>query len=179
MTAPAPDPVGPSAGELAGADPVLIDAITQFADPPEPGERYGSAQALVLDQGRAWTPTPLDADLEDYRGEPGHCYLFAARMADAVPGLVYVEGYAIPFPGCTWAVPHAWVGRLSDGAALDPTWSRPGPAYFGVPLTAAYRRAAPRALSGTLSLLVDMLPRSVCADGLPPGAVATGADQAA
>ncbi|MFY7068923.1 hypothetical protein ACOQFV_23960, partial [Nocardiopsis changdeensis] len=65
---------------------------------------------------------------------------------------------------------------LSDGAALDPTWPEPGTAYYGIPLTAAYRRDAPRAL-GAQALLVEMLPRPVRTAGLPAGAVATGADE--
>jgi hypothetical protein len=60
---------------------------------------------------------------------------------------------------------HPGGDQPSDGAALDPTWPTVGSAYFGVPLTASYRRDAPRGL-GTHALLVR-------AGGLPPGAVAT------
>jgi hypothetical protein len=67
---------------------------------------------------------------------------------------------------------HPGGDQPSDGAALDPTWPTVGSAYFGVPLTASYRRDAPRGL-GTHALLVQMLPRPVRAGGLPPGAVAT------
>ncbi|MFY7069085.1 hypothetical protein ACOQFV_24775 [Nocardiopsis changdeensis] len=178
VTASAPDPGGAPAGELGDIGRSLLASIGQIADlhPAAVGERYGSAQALVLDQGRAWRPVPLPEDLEDWRGYPGHCYEFAAHLADAVDGLVYVEGYATPFAGSTWAFPHAWAGRLSDGAALDPTWPEPGTAYYGIPLTAAYRRDAPRAL-GAQALLVEMLPRPVRTAGLPAGAVATGADE--
>ena len=100
-------------------------------------------------------------------------YENALHLVDSVPGLVYVEGYACPPSGTGWAIPHAWVGRLADGVALDPTWPAVGTAYYGIPLTAAYLRDAPRAL-GAQALLVEMLPRSVRAGGLPPGAVATG-----
>lgn len=174
MTASVPDPGGAPARELGDTGRSLLASIGQIADlhPAAAGERYRSAQALVLDQGRAWTPIPLPEDLEDRRGVPGHCFEFAARLADAVPGLVYVEGYACPLPGMDWAVPHAWAGRLADGAALDPTWPEPGVAYYGIPLTAEYRRTAPRAL-GTQALLVEMLPWQVRSVGLPAGAVAT------
>ncbi|GAB2520759.1 hypothetical protein [Nocardiopsis aegyptia] len=43
--------------------------------------------------------------------------------------------------------------------------------HYGIPLTAAYRRDAPRG-PGTYALLVEMFPRPVRAVGLPPGAVA-------
>ncbi|GAA1451134.1 hypothetical protein [Nocardiopsis tropica] len=169
-----PSPGHAPAGELDGAGRALLASVAEIAAiPPAAGERYAFAQALVLDQGRAWTPAPLPADLEPYRGAPGFCYENAAALVDAVPGLVYVEGYACPLPGTNWAIPHAWVGRLADGAALDPTWPTVGTAYYGVPLTASYLRDAPRAL-GAQALLVEMLPRSVRAGGLPPGAVATG-----
>ncbi|MEU0237682.1 hypothetical protein ABZ234_08320 [Nocardiopsis sp. NPDC006198] len=167
--APPPEP------DVTDAQRALVASVAEAAErptlPPAARERYACAQALVLDQGRAWTPVPLGADLEPHRGVPGGCYTFAARLADAVPGLVYVEGYACPQSGAGWAIPHAWVGRLADGAALDPTWSAPGTAYYGVPLTAPFRRSAPRA-PGTAALLVEMLPRDVRRHGLPPGAVA-------
>lgn len=163
-----------AAGELDDAGRALLASVTEIAAiPPVSGERYASAQALVLDQGRAWTPAPLTEDLEGYRGAPGLCYENALHLVDSVPGLVYVEGYACPLPGTGWAIPHAWVGRLAGGAALDPTWPTVGTAGDGVPLTAAYLRDAPRAL-GAQALLVEMLPRSVRAGGLPAGAVATG-----
>jgi hypothetical protein len=174
VTAPSHQASRTPAEALDGPGRALVASIAENAGrQADPGERYGSAQALVLDQGRAWTPTPLPDELEEHRGVPGHCYEFAARLVDDVPELVYVEGYACPFPGSTWAIPHAWVGRLADGAALDPTWPVPGPAYYGIPLTAAYRRDAPRGFD-THALLVEMCPRSVRAGGLPPGAVATG-----
>ncbi|WP_435108017.1 hypothetical protein [Nocardiopsis synnemataformans] len=139
--------------------------------PPEDGERYSYAQALVLEQGRAWAPVPLGADLESHRGVVRRCYANAARMVAAVPGLVYVEGYATPSPHRAWAIPHAWVGRLSDGAALEPTWPEPGTAYYGVALTSEFVRSYPR-VPGTDAVMVEALPRALRRQGLPHDAVA-------
>lgn len=70
-----PNPGHLPAGELDGAGRALLASIvgTAQTQTPAAGERYASAQALVLDQGRAWTPAPLPADLEPYRGAPGFC----------------------------------------------------------------------------------------------------------
>lgn len=142
----------------------LVATVADVArSPPEEGERYSLAQALVLEQGRAWAPEP-------HRGIVGRCYANAARMAEAVPGLMYVEGYASPFAGSAWALPHAWVGRLSDGAALDPTWPAQGTAYYGVPLTTEFVRSCPR-VSGAGAIMVEALPRALRWQGLPPDAV--------
>ncbi|MFJ4672761.1 hypothetical protein [Kitasatospora purpeofusca] len=86
--------------------------------------------AIVLAQGRLFTPTTWPASGAPRRGTTGRCFANALRVAHQVGG-AYVEGFVLTDEGLRR---HAW-STDTDGAVLDPTWPRGGTAqaYLGVP----------------------------------------------
>ncbi|MBB5494746.1 hypothetical protein HNR07_005883 [Nocardiopsis metallicus] len=124
-----------------------------------------SMYGLVLDQGRFWTPNPFPDAWEGFQGEQTWCFMASGRMADNIPELHYVEGYA--FSGdFDFPIGHAWCAR-SDGRVVDPTWGDAGTAYYGVALTQAFRRLQHDPLLGQTSTLVQVAPSDLLEHGLP------------
>ncbi|MEU6720414.1 hypothetical protein ABZ897_53945 [Nonomuraea sp. NPDC046802] len=139
-----------------------------------PGRRYGTLYALVLDLGSWHTPAPLPTELSRWKGPEGACYDNAAALADAVPGLRYVEGIANP--GLTHPLPldHAWCVDQHD-VVHDPTWDvNDQSAYLGIPLTPAYRREALQRVRRFASVMVlDVYADpTLLSDGIPGHAIA-------
>ncbi|MEV6527791.1 hypothetical protein AB0M43_38305 [Longispora sp. NPDC051575] len=103
------------------------------------GWRYRSFAALLLAEGRLFTPgvgSTVDVP-EHHQGATGTCYVSAALWSMA-SGLAYVEGYSSVFE--PMPTEHAWCSGPA-GRALDPTWTEPGLAYIGLPVSAEYRRS--------------------------------------
>jgi hypothetical protein len=97
------------------------------------GWRFPCVEALVLDQGRWFTPAPLPAGR--LRGPDGECAANAAAHS-RTHGLTYVEGFAYHDTGLITL--HAWTSH-ADGTVEDPTWpDGTGLAYLGVGLSCQY-----------------------------------------
>ncbi|WP_147268409.1 hypothetical protein [Spongiactinospora rosea] len=139
----------PVTAEMVTAE--MLALLTEWAqiNATARGRRYGTVYALVLEMGRWYRPAAFPAGHSRRRGPAKACHRNAARLAAAVPGLCYIEGFAAPDLGDGQVLPveHAW---CADGeVVVDPTWhDPPGRAYLGIPLTLAYRdqvlRARPR-----------------------------------
>ncbi|GLY42970.1 hypothetical protein Amsp01_089930 [Amycolatopsis sp. NBRC 101858] len=100
--------------------------------PDVPGRCYSSIEALLLEQGRWFTPADLPDGAE--RGPERRCYANASLHSE-VHGLIYVEGFALAASRLHTA--HAWCTR-PDGTVEDPTWGGDGLAYLGIPFTPTY-----------------------------------------
>jgi hypothetical protein len=139
-----------------------------------PGRRYGTLVELVLDLGTWHTAAPLPAELQSWRGPDGACYINSARLADAMPSLRYVEGFANPGLAHSLPLEHAWCVDEQD-VVHDPTWEVNGDcAYLGVPLRPGFRAEAlqrPRRFPSTQILDVYADP-SLLFEGVPVRAVA-------
>ncbi|MFC9233617.1 hypothetical protein ACFTZI_32460 [Streptomyces decoyicus] len=126
------------AGPRRGPSPeesLLIGELHFRANQRRDGWVYATLDALLLDKGRLFRPSPWP-DGGDPPGEPGRCFVESVSWAWAAAAgdLAYVEGYALA-PGDVFAEPHAWCAAV-DGAARDVTWRRPGTAYLGLPVRA-------------------------------------------
>lgn len=87
---------------------------------------YREIVTEVLDRACWWSPGPKPKGVRKRADKQcfGNCQLLAVDR-----GWSYVEGYAVAEDG--FAVHHAWCGD-EVGRAIDPTWEKPGVAYFGV-----------------------------------------------
>lgn len=98
-----------------------------------------STSHFVLKNGRAWKPAPLPSTVD--KGEPGLCFMNAAKLAMDSSGLIYCEGYGLSLI----PVPHAWCVDL-EGNVVDPTWANldfdQGREYFGIAINHKYLIAA-------------------------------------
>ncbi|MFJ5071624.1 hypothetical protein ACIQC7_34930 [Kitasatospora sp. NPDC088556] len=139
--------------------------------------RYRSFAALVAEFGVIYHPSPWPGDRP--RGRPGRCFEEASRYADAT-GATYVEGFVLvsDAPLMFPVFEHAWC-LTAQGAVADTTIPDGGALlYLGVPLHAAFRRAAQARRRTWAALTYD--PDNLQADvndvvlkaGLPPGALA-------
>lgn len=91
---------------------------------------YASYEHLVLERGQAWVPATLPRAI--IPGLPRRCYDNTLELVRALPGLRYVEGFAVA-AGSNLAVHHAWaVGPL--GQVWDRTWWEDSVAcgYWGI-----------------------------------------------
>ncbi|MDG6107624.1 hypothetical protein Daura_22980 [Dactylosporangium aurantiacum] len=144
-----------------------LQLVADLAEMQAPVEtrtwRFRSFEALLLQHGRIFT-APATEHAADFRGRNGRCYHNAAELSDA-SGHAYVEGVAgaSPFPV---GVQHAWcVDRNSQ--VLEPTWPTDQPRiYFGMPVTAAFRRT----VSHPALLHHHEAGRALLRHGLPAGA---------
>jgi hypothetical protein len=147
----------------------LVNAFVKENDlaPPLSGHRYGSIHGLMLGEALLWQPAPFPPDLE--AGPDQGCFANAARLADSIAGLTYVEGFAVP--GGSSAVHHAWC-VTDERVVVDPTWAAGvGLAYWGVPLTGEYRAEVRRQRGGISGPILDPdADESLLIVGLPPGA---------
>lgn len=86
-----------------------------------------SLPGFVKARGRLFKPAPLPASIR--RKKAKECFANALTLCAALPGLTYVEGYAVS------VIPtlHAWC-VTADGTVVDPTWDDPERcAYYGIP----------------------------------------------
>jgi hypothetical protein len=153
----------------------LLAKLQRWVQPAPPDFRYGSNWALVLGQGRWFTPAPWPRGLA-VRGRLRACFQAAERVA-ARTGLTYCEGFALDDLGVVDV--HAWCAR-PDGTAVDPTWpDGVGRAYLGVPLVAEFLatiRARTRTRPGTSVFDHEVQAKKddcrLLRDGVPDEAVA-------
>jgi len=131
--------------------------------------RFVTFHELLLAHGKLFRPVGFPPDLDP--GTPGTCWVSSWVNADS-HGVIYVEGIAATAERVWIEHEHGWCARPGDADALDPTWSPPGLAYLGVPITAEFRadavarQAAPRLLySG------HGVGRSLLHDGVPEDAI--------
>lgn len=94
--------------------------------PNLPGFHYRGKDDLLLQHGRFFEPQDLPKAYR--RGRARACFANSLRLGTKA-GLRYVEGVALPDVGIL--VHHAWCLDERD-RVVDPTWSTPGRAYFGV-----------------------------------------------
>ncbi|MGF1427510.1 hypothetical protein [Kitasatospora sp. LaBMicrA B282] len=100
------------------------------------GEGLACSAAVVLDQGRLFTPGPWPGLGMPKRSPFGSCHRNALRVARSTGG-AYVEGFALANGR---VLPHAWC--LTAGQVLDATWpDGTAQALVGVAVTVAYVEA--------------------------------------
>lgn len=92
----------------------------------------GGIYALLLDQGRLFTPSSTPIARSSLRGD-----CFRAASLSNWPETVVVEGLALRSDTGAIGIEHAW--RAADTVALDATWPD-GLAYLGLPLVETFRR---------------------------------------
>lgn len=109
----------------------LLEARAQIQGKhKQPDWQYGSFEELLLDKALS---IPVHPQANEFRFEdcqPKLCYSNAQAIAVECPEFTYVEGFAIS-ANVMLPLEHAWV--MKDGYAIEPTWSEPGIAYFGIP----------------------------------------------
>jgi hypothetical protein len=95
-----------------------------------PGYRYPCYESLVLEIGRPMEASLLPAVVG--RGPLGYCYDNTLQLVRALPGLRYVEGFALPAESPLPCY-HAWAIDPASGEVWDRTWPRPErAAYYGI-----------------------------------------------
>jgi hypothetical protein len=97
--------------------------------------KYPSYEALILGEGRLWTPARLPR--RAHQGYMRYCYLNALNLSATWPELRYVEGYAVPVIAGETFIPvqHAWCVDRFD-RVWDNTWPEPqASAYYGMVFT--------------------------------------------
>lgn len=115
---------------------VEADALAHLH--PNPGWRYQSVAALVLEHGGHWTPQRRPAPWTAKRANR-MCFANAGADALAFPELTYVEGYAMPARVHAMVL-HAWCVTLY-GKVIDRTWPQAmveHSAYYGVPFSTGF-----------------------------------------
>jgi hypothetical protein len=109
--------------------PFLRWVSAQYALPE--AYHYRNREALLLQHGRFFkTIRPQPETVPP--GDLGDCFTntFWQVMRDS-GAWRYAEGYAIKDRRTLVPMPHAWV-LDAQGRVVDPTWTPPGVAYFGV-----------------------------------------------
>ena len=118
-----------------------IEILREHVAPDPPWIEYLGLEDAALDlviglvnrYGEEFDPVPWSAWEDRFeRGKPDCCHHNARRLAEAYPGLRYVEGFAGDYFSEGWYV-HAWCVNY-EGAVIDPTWRDRADFYFGVVL---------------------------------------------
>ena len=137
--------------------------------------KHPGLEALALDEGQWCTPAPRPAGIRKERDK--ECFMNAFRLATSGQGLTYHEGYAYP-KGIPLPIHHAWVTDKL-GKVIDNTWSEPGTAYLGVPLTEKFimNTAVETGVYGVFGGY-DKTYRDILKNGLPDGAKDTSVQYA-
>lgn len=93
--------------------------------PPE--FKYYSIEDFVLQQGRIFEATERPSNMQ--KKEDRQCFMNCFQILLSSKKYEYAEGFAMGL------IPtlHAWLVD-KDGKAVDPTWAKPGCAYYGVVL---------------------------------------------
>jgi hypothetical protein len=120
---------------LTTAEEALFRDLKAHAAHRSTGNGYLKCSRLqfILDFGWWYEPAPLPEGIS--RAAPNECYKNALELAEAIDGLIYVEGVVVGDGGLL--VPHAWATD-DKGHVLDPTLEPLGLAYAGVPLITSF-----------------------------------------
>lgn len=102
-----------------------LEALANATDGP-------SIARFVLTHGQEFTKHHPNPRVK--LGTPKECFANAGKLALIDERFVYVEGYAI---GSIVPVHHAWCVD-NGGRIVEPTWKKPGEAYFGVAFRKRY-----------------------------------------
>jgi hypothetical protein len=114
-----------------------VEAHVEIVRKSWTGTKYPGFHAFVLAHGRAFVPRPLPRGYR--RGAVRACFENAYRLARR-RGLVYVEGLAFRTGAGDVPIHHAWCVEPGGDLVIDTTWGD-GDAYFGVPISLAYRKS--------------------------------------
>ncbi len=163
--------------ELREAERVLVEGLRSWAQtqPSQPGRRFGSEWQIVVEHGRWYAPADFPRALWRRRSRRAHdCYRAAARLAAAVDGLVYVEGFAVADIGEPLVCEHAWCSDAQGNVVDAAWWDEPGTAYLGIPFALDYRDQVVAARRGNRRsfAVLNLYASPELRDGLPTAALA-------